>query len=164
MIWVPCFTSRWTSVWITWYGGGKISWRTWSLQVTGMETTHLLYPSYSYITIIHCRSSFVIIHPQSKVRTPGQRWKGRFPFVYSTRQHCFLQIIDSIMALFRVDFCGRGELADRQQKLAQMMSRLQKISEGISAGHSFSKTCTDKRSHDSCSRWLLQVLLFYFRI
>eukprot|EP00795_Rhopilema_esculentum_P008931 gene8931-16561_t len=41
-----------------------------------------------------------------------------------------LLIIDSIMALFRVDFCGRGELADRQQKLAQMLSRLQKISEG----------------------------------
>lgn len=40
-----------------------------------------------------------------------------------------LLIIDSIMALFRVDFCGRGELADRQQKLAQMLSRLQKLSE-----------------------------------
>jgi len=40
-----------------------------------------------------------------------------------------LLIIDSIMALFRVDFCGRGELADRQQKLAQMLSKLQKISE-----------------------------------
>lgn len=35
------------------------------------------------------------------------------------------------MALFRVDFSGRGELADRQQKLAQMLSRLQKVSEGI---------------------------------
>ena len=45
--------------------------------------------------------------------------------------HCYvLKIIDSIMALFRVDFSGRGELADRQQKLAQMLSRLQKISEG----------------------------------
>ena len=42
----------------------------------------------------------------------------------------FEQIVDSIMALFRVDFSGRGELADRQQKLAQMLSRLQKISEG----------------------------------
>ncbi|XP_063623812.1 meiotic recombination protein DMC1/LIM15 homolog [Cydia splendana] len=40
-----------------------------------------------------------------------------------------LLIIDSIMALFRVDFSGRGELADRQQKLAQVLSRLQKISE-----------------------------------
>lgn len=33
------------------------------------------------------------------------------------------------MALFRVDYSGRGELAERQQKLAQMLSRLQKISE-----------------------------------
>ncbi|XP_069124873.1 meiotic recombination protein DMC1/LIM15 homolog [Argopecten irradians] len=40
-----------------------------------------------------------------------------------------LLVIDSIMALFRVDFSGRGELADRQQRLAQMLSRLQKISE-----------------------------------
>lgn len=40
-----------------------------------------------------------------------------------------LLIVDSIMALFRVDFCGRGEMADRQQKLGQMLSRLQKISE-----------------------------------
>ena len=31
--------------------------------------------------------------------------------------------------IFRVDYSGRGELADRQQHLAQMMSRLQKISE-----------------------------------
>ena len=36
------------------------------------------------------------------------------------------------MALFRVDYSGRGELADRQQKLAQMLSRLQKMAEGIS--------------------------------
>ncbi|KAK2156631.1 hypothetical protein LSH36_208g01046 [Paralvinella palmiformis] len=40
-----------------------------------------------------------------------------------------LLIVDSIMALFRVDYSGRGELADRQQKLAQLLSRLQKISE-----------------------------------
>ena len=41
------------------------------------------------------------------------------------------QIVDSIMALFRVDYSGRGELADRQQKLAQMLSRLQKMAEGM---------------------------------
>ena len=35
-----------------------------------------------------------------------------------------LLIIDSIMAQFRVDYSGRGELADRQQKLAQLLSRL----------------------------------------
>uniref|UniRef100_A0A8C4T9C7 Meiotic recombination protein n=1 Tax=Erpetoichthys calabaricus TaxID=27687 RepID=A0A8C4T9C7_ERPCA len=40
-----------------------------------------------------------------------------------------LLIVDSVMALFRVDFSGRGELAERQQRLAQMLSRLQKISE-----------------------------------
>lgn len=34
------------------------------------------------------------------------------------------------MALFRVDFSGRGELAERQQKLAQMLSKLQKLAEG----------------------------------
>ena len=31
--------------------------------------------------------------------------------------------------LFRVDFTGRGELAERQQKLGQMMSALQKMGE-----------------------------------
>ena len=31
-------------------------------------------------------------------------------------------IIDSIMALFRVDYSGRGELADRQQHLAQVQA------------------------------------------
>ncbi|XP_076937180.1 meiotic recombination protein DMC1 homolog isoform X3 [Bidens hawaiensis] len=40
-----------------------------------------------------------------------------------------LLIVDSVIALFRVDFTGRGELADRQQKLAQMLSRLTKIAE-----------------------------------
>ncbi|KAG5406086.1 hypothetical protein IGI04_012205 [Brassica rapa subsp. trilocularis] len=38
-------------------------------------------------------------------------------------------IIDSIIALFRVDFTGRGELADRQQRLSQMLSRITKIAE-----------------------------------
>ncbi len=28
-----------------------------------------------------------------------------------------VQIVDSIMALFRVDFSGRGELSERQQKV-----------------------------------------------
>jgi hypothetical protein len=61
-----------------------------------------------------------------------------------------LKIVDSIMALFRTDFSGRGELSERQQKvsviicvrnlpqestvltvseLAQMLSRLTKLSE-----------------------------------
>eukprot|EP00792_Barthelona_sp_PAP020_P006132 TRINITY_DN2916_c0_g1_i1.p1 TRINITY_DN2916_c0_g1~~TRINITY_DN2916_c0_g1_i1.p1 ORF type:complete len:360 (+),score=117.49 TRINITY_DN2916_c0_g1_i1:33-1082(+) len=40
-----------------------------------------------------------------------------------------LIIIDSVTGLFRVDFSGRGELAERQQRLAQMLSRLIKTAE-----------------------------------
>ncbi|KAJ3208060.1 Meiotic recombination protein dmc1 [Clydaea vesicula] len=44
-------------------------------------------------------------------------------------QNYKLLIIDSVIALFRVDFSGRGELSERQQKLNQMMSRLMKMAE-----------------------------------
>ncbi len=40
-----------------------------------------------------------------------------------------LLVIDSIIALFRVDFCGRGELSERQQKLNFMLNRLMKLAE-----------------------------------
>ncbi|KAL4424897.1 hypothetical protein ABPG77_002120 [Micractinium sp. CCAP 211/92] len=40
-----------------------------------------------------------------------------------------LLIMDSITGNLRVDFCGRGELAERQQKLGQLMQRLRKIAE-----------------------------------
>ena len=40
-----------------------------------------------------------------------------------------LLIMDSITANLRVDFCGRGELAERQQRLGQLMSCLKKIAE-----------------------------------
>ena len=40
-----------------------------------------------------------------------------------------LLIIDSIMAPFRVDYSGRGELAERQQVLNRVLNRVQKISE-----------------------------------
>ena len=42
-------------------------------------------------------------------------------------EHYSLLIVDSSTALFRVDFSGRGQLADRQQKLAQFLSRLSKL-------------------------------------
>lgn len=38
-----------------------------------------------------------------------------------------LLIVDSVTANLRVDFSGRGELAERQQKLGQMMSKLRKV-------------------------------------
>ncbi|KAH9053192.1 Rad51-domain-containing protein, partial [Lactarius vividus] len=41
-----------------------------------------------------------------------------------------LIIVDSIMALFRVDFSGRGELSERQQKF---LSKLSKLSEEFNA-------------------------------
>ena len=43
-----------------------------------------------------------------------------------------LLIVDSITANLRVDFCGRGELAERQQKLGQMLSRLKKVDHAFS--------------------------------
>ncbi|CAM9322725.1 unnamed protein product, partial [Phaeothamnion confervicola] len=38
-------------------------------------------------------------------------------------------IIDSIMALFRTEFCGRGELSERQQKLGHHLLALTRLSE-----------------------------------
>lgn len=43
-----------------------------------------------------------------------------------------LLIVDSATALFRVDFTGRGELSERQQKLNRFMSSLTKIAEQFS--------------------------------
>lgn len=40
-----------------------------------------------------------------------------------------LVIVDSIMGVFRVDYSGRGELADRQQALGRVLNKLQKMSE-----------------------------------
>lgn len=52
---------------------------------------------------------------------------------YTRKEHQFIndyiQIVDSIIALFRCDYSGRGELAERQQKLGLMLNRLLKISE-----------------------------------
>ena len=44
-----------------------------------------------------------------------------------------LVIIDSLTANLRVDFQGRGELADRQQKLAAFMARLSKLASEFNA-------------------------------
>ena len=43
-----------------------------------------------------------------------------------SQEHFKLVIMDSIMAHLRVDFSGRGELSERQQKLGILMSRLRK--------------------------------------
>mmetsp|Transcript_7935 Transcript_7935/g.11693 ORF Transcript_7935/g.11693 Transcript_7935/m.11693 type:complete len:332 (-) Transcript_7935:40-1035(-) len=46
-----------------------------------------------------------------------------------TEEPFALIVVDSIMALFRVDYSGRGELSERQQVLGRMLSRLLKIAE-----------------------------------
>lgn len=56
---------------------------------------------------------------------------------FATNEYRLL-IIDSIMNCFRVDFCGRGELADRQQKLNQFLSKLTHMAEGSSLSLHFS--------------------------
>ncbi|MCJ1429523.1 Meiotic recombination protein dmc1 [Sticta canariensis] len=48
---------------------------------------------------------------------------------FATNEYRLL-IIDSIMNCFRVDYCGRGELADRQQKLNQFLAKLTHMAEG----------------------------------
>ncbi|KAG8910822.1 Meiotic recombination protein dmc1 [Tulasnella sp. 417] len=50
-----------------------------------------------------------------------------------------LIIVDSIMALFRVDYSGRGELSERQQKLAQFLAQLTRMAEEFNARVLFSE-------------------------
>ncbi|KAK7523175.1 RecA protein [Phyllosticta citriasiana] len=45
---------------------------------------------------------------------------------FATNEYRLL-IVDSIMALFRVDYTGRGELNERQQKLNQFLTKLTQI-------------------------------------
>jgi Rad51 len=49
-----------------------------------------------------------------RTRTLGSWYVVALIYVHTTQPP---KIIDSIMALFRVDFSGRGELSERQQKV-----------------------------------------------
>lgn len=51
---------------------------------------------------------------------------------FATNEYRLL-IIDSIMACFRVDYTGRGELNERQQNLNKYLARLTRIAEGESS-------------------------------
>eukprot|EP00474_Spongospora_subterranea_P009727 CRZ10185.1 hypothetical protein [Spongospora subterranea] len=46
-----------------------------------------------------------------------------------SEDHFALVVVDSAMALFRVDFSGRGQLSERQQKLGTFMSQLRKLAD-----------------------------------
>jgi meiotic recombination protein DMC1 len=52
-----------------------------------------------------------------------------------------LLIIDSIMACFRTDFCGRGELSERQQKLGQFLTKATHMAEGLSIPSGVTRRC-----------------------
>lgn len=47
---------------------------------------------------------------------------------FATNEYRLL-VIDSIMALYRTDFSGRGELAERQQSLGQFLRRAAHMAE-----------------------------------
>lgn len=67
-----------------------------------------------------------------------------------------LLIIDSIMACFRVDYVGRGELNERQQKLNQFLSKLTHLAEGkIEASKPFLLLLTARRVQCRCPHGLL---------
>lgn len=67
-----------------------------------------------------------------------------------------LLIIDSIMACFRVDYVGRGELNERQQKLNQFLSKLTHLAEGnIGASKSFLLLLMVRRVQYRCPHGLL---------
>jgi meiotic recombination protein DMC1 len=60
-----------------------------------------------------------------------------------------LLIIDSIMALFRVDYTGRGELNERQQKLNQFLSKLTHVAEGESCSDFVTWKITNMRQNST---------------
>ncbi|KAJ1537282.1 Meiotic recombination protein dmc1 [Nowakowskiella sp. JEL0078] len=51
--------------------------------------------------------------------------------IFAAEKDYRLLIVDSIIALFRTDFSGRGELADRQQKLGIMLAKLMRMAEAF---------------------------------
>ncbi|KAI3437822.1 hypothetical protein D9Q98_000269 [Chlorella vulgaris] len=66
----------------------------------------------------------------ARAHTWEQQFDYLVPLAAKMAQEPFrLLIMDSITANLRVDFSGRGELAERQQRLGQLMQRLRKLSE-----------------------------------
>ncbi|XP_051927997.1 meiotic recombination protein DMC1/LIM15 homolog [Hippocampus zosterae] len=73
-----------------------------------------------------------VLHPQACTSEHQIELLGFVAAKFYEERGAFkLLIIDTIVALFRDYFPGPGQLAERRQKLAQMLSRLKKISEGL---------------------------------
>lgn len=47
---------------------------------------------------------------------------------FATNEYRLL-VIDSVMSLYRTDYCGRGELSERQQVLGQFLRRATQMAE-----------------------------------
>ena len=81
-----------------------------------------------------------------------QGWfKG--PWQVNDEDRYALLVVDSIMGGFRVDYSGRGELADRQQKLAKVMNKLQKAGFPRLGGFGFSPTAECYGVFAQCRFW-----------
>ena len=59
--------------------------------------------------------------------THNKQTKQQPPKTKTKTEPFKMLVVDSIMANFRVDFSGRGELAERQQKLGAMLNLLKKV-------------------------------------
>ncbi|KAH9950889.1 Rad51-domain-containing protein [Amylocystis lapponica] len=68
-------------------------------------------------------TSALYASPKTKI---SAFWCTLIPLPAMISPNSWSKIVDSIMALFRTDFSGRGELSERQQK---MLSKLSKLSE-----------------------------------
>lgn len=76
---------------------------------------------YVHFRLKHLNESLISIYHPTTDLAAGAIYEGKGAFK--------VLIMDSIMALFRVDYSGRGELSERQRHLGQLLSRLQKVSE-----------------------------------
>eukprot|EP00887_Chlorella_sp_A99_P007803 scaffold20.g7803.t1 len=66
----------------------------------------------------------------ARAHTSEQQYEFLVPLAAKLAEQEFkLVVMDSVIANLRTDFQGRGELAERQQKLGQLMARLRKLAE-----------------------------------
>jgi meiotic recombination protein DMC1 len=84
---------------------------------------------YSPSSVRTCAFAYPDTSKLSSTTWEGHSQKKKACIDYSYSSLITNKIVDSIMALFRVDYSGRGELSERQQKLNQMLKRLSGLSE-----------------------------------
>ncbi len=58
-----------------------------------------------------------------------------------------LLIVDSATNLFRTDYCGRGELSERQMQLAQFLRQLTRLSEEFGVAVVLTNQATIQQRH-----------------